>query len=239
MVLNLITCDKKLYKKVNQLFCFSLKLTDRLSNAIKFVGSKIITLLVLKIKQLEQGVFILEFIRSPKTVGAICPCSKKLAYKVAEYATFTKNEFVLEIGAGTGCITESLLAKGVNPNKLILIEQSATLVAHLKNKFPSLTVIQGDAANLVDILPQAVKSNVGCIVSSIPMLSLPKDTVRAVVNQIRIILRSRGLFIQYTYGVSKKTLPFCDGFKASLAKIVWFNVPPARVIKFVPNEVHS
>ena len=238
MVLIFLNTSKKLHKKTNQLFCFSRSFITKLKIVIHLISDKIIALLVLKMKQLEQGIFILEFIRSPKTVGAICPCSKKLAYNVAEYVTFAKNEFVLEIGAGTGCITESLLSKGIHPSNLILIERSAALVAHLKNKFPNLTIIKGDAADLIDILPQTAKSNVGCIVSSIPMLSLPKDTVKAVINQIRSVLGNRGLFIQYTYGVNKKTLPFCDGFKASLTKIVWFNIPPARIIRFVPNEAY-
>lgn len=209
-----------------------LKLARAFTSLSKVLENKV----VVKLRELEYVTFIIEFIQSPRTIGAVCPCSKKLASQIAEEVISAKNEFVIEIGAGTGCITESLLAKGIQPHKLILVERSPALVAYLKNKFPNVIVIEGDAANLMHILPKEVIPNIGCVVSSLPLLSLPEKTVRQVIEQIQTLLGNNGFFIQYTYGITKKTMPFCENFDTTIFKIIWLNIPPACIMKFSVND---
>ena len=55
---------------------------------------------------------------------------------------------VLEIGAGTGVVSEALLVRGVPAERLTLLEYDPDLTRHLRTRFPRVHVIEGDAFDL-------------------------------------------------------------------------------------------
>ncbi len=55
--------------------------------------------------------FIKQYIKNPKTVGAIAPSSEKLAYKMVEDINFLNASCIVEYGSGTGVFTEKILSK--------------------------------------------------------------------------------------------------------------------------------
>jgi len=77
---------------------------------------------------------------------------------------------VVEVGAGTGVVTEALLERGIPVHRLLVIEKSPLLCEYLSRRFPHLKVIQGDAALLASMLPTG--ATIDALVSGVPLRSL-------------------------------------------------------------------
>lgn len=145
---------------------------------------------------------------------------------------------VVELGAGTGAVTRELLARGIPPQKLIPIEMSEKLASHLRRRFPALKVIQGNAADLQNLIRDPAKednSQVDFVVSSLPFRSLPEDLCQKIAGQIEQTLGDSGRFIQFTYDLRSKNFIHFRRFTHLRAAIVWANIPPARVDLFQTN----
>src|SRR3546814_8697364 len=78
------------------------------------------------IKNIAPGIFIQEFITRPGTIGAICPSSRFLAKHMALEVPRADDGLVIELGGGTGVITQALLDQGVAPEKLMVIRSEET-----------------------------------------------------------------------------------------------------------------
>lgn len=174
--------------------------------------------------------FAREFVTHPRSTGAICPSSPYLAQRMAALVPAGPGK-VIELGPGMGAVTEALLQRGVKPEDLILVERSTRLASQLKRRFPGVRVIQGDAAHLSDLLGPSAR-DARAIVSSLPLRSLPAQTVQAILGQLGRIANPGTVFIQFTYHLrsSCRTLP--TAFEAFHGSLVWRNLPPARVDAF-------
>lgn len=87
----------------------------------------------------------IEKIKPKKELGQNFLLSKKPINQIIYSAQLTNEDVVLEIGAGTGSLSEELIAKGVK--RLILIEKDEELVLILEKKFSkdkNVDIIQGD-----------------------------------------------------------------------------------------------
>lgn len=175
--------------------------------------------------------FSKELLRAPREVGAVCPSSKSLGRAMAEAVDLTDDRLVVELGAGTGSITQALLQRGVPASRLIVLERSQVLASRLRRRFPMLTVIQGDASELSALL-QDQASDIGSIVSSLPLRSLEPATADAIVNGILNTLGDGGRLVQFTYDLRKPSVPERSGLRRIASRRVWANLPPARVDVF-------
>ena len=182
------------------------------------------------------ALFTREIWANPRAMGAACPSMPSLAACMASHVPMDRDGLVVELGGGTGAVTAALLKHGVPPWKLVVIERSPTLSHHLRQRFPQLSVIQGDAAHLMKLLGYD-KSNdkskkVGSIVSSLPLRSLHPATTRAISHQFESLLEPGGLLIQYTYDLRGTGVRLLPHFRRLSSKIIWSNLPPARVEVF-------
>jgi len=178
------------------------------------------------------ALFTREIWANPRAMGAACPSAPALASCMASRVPLDRDGLVVELGGGTGAVTAALLKHGVPPWKLVVIERSPTLVNHLRRRFPQLRVVQGDAAQLAQLLSHDRSRGVGGIVSSLPLRSLPPAVTRAIGHQFETLLDAGGLLVQYTYdlrGTQPGLLPY---FRRRSSKIIWSNLPPARVEVF-------
>ena len=69
----------------------------------------------------DFGHFFKGWIRNPLAIGALAPSSKSLAKLMAKDVGMGAR--VVELGAGTGTVTAALLASGVAPGNLHLVER--------------------------------------------------------------------------------------------------------------------
>jgi phosphatidylethanolamine/phosphatidyl-N-methylethanolamine N-methyltransferase len=135
---------------------------------------------------------------------------------------------VVELGAGTGTVTQALLDHGIQADRLLIVERSAALATHLRSRFPQLRIIQGDAGNLGDFLPADMP--IDAVVSSVPLRSLPYAESRAIVEHRRAVLPVGTLIVQFTYALSGPLRHLTNGFIQLASEITWLNFPAARVV---------
>jgi phosphatidylethanolamine/phosphatidyl-N-methylethanolamine N-methyltransferase len=172
--------------------------------------------------------FLKTWLKDPSYMGAIAPSSSYLAKAMVSHISTTHPGIIIELGAGTGVVTQALLQSGILSHNLIVLERSPELASRIRQRFPYTRVIQGDAIDLQTFL-QNESRPIHCIISSLPLRSLPKLTTDTILQQVANILGSGGKYIQFTYGIKKGLFPFQDYFQLVASKRIWRNLPPARV----------
>lgn len=106
---------------------------------------------------------------------------------------------VLELGAGSGALTRALLERGIKETSLALIELDSEYAQLLRRRFPRARVLEMDAACLRH-LPLFEGSELGAVVSSLPLMSLPPRQTLAILEGVFSSLRAGGAMYVYTYG---------------------------------------
>lgn len=177
------------------------------------------------------SLFISELLLYPQQIGAVLPSSRHLARVMAGWLPPDPEDYVLELGPGTGVVTQALIANGLREDRIITIEKSARMAQLLKKHFPKAHVINGDACHLDKLLRRQIKGleTVGAVISSLPlrMFSLEKATELA--GKIRSVLRPEGRWVQYSYWLGNGRTDATTRFELLSTKVVWRNFPPARV----------
>ena len=177
--------------------------------------------------------FIIEYIKSPRTIGAITPSSRKLAEKMIQGINFDSASCIVEYGPGTGVFTELLENNIKKDSFLILIENNAEFCVDIKQKYGHLdnvVIINDSAINIDKHLKKNNLKNVDYIVSGLPFASLPEQVSGQILNTTRQILTSEGFFITFQYTLLKKKY-FSNFFNNIRYEKVFFNIPPAYVLK--------
>jgi phosphatidylethanolamine/phosphatidyl-N-methylethanolamine N-methyltransferase len=179
----------------------------------------------------DSTVFLREWIANPQRTGSVTPSSPQLAAAMARWLPRNPDAYVLELGPGTGAVTQALFKSGLREDRLIAIEHNANLAKLLRKRFPRAHVITGDAWDLDALLaslPQPVES-VGAVISSLPLLNFPREKADALAQKIRAALEPRGRWVQYSYHIIKDRHRSSHDFRLVASKVVWLNLPPARV----------
>jgi phosphatidylethanolamine/phosphatidyl-N-methylethanolamine N-methyltransferase len=117
--------------------------------------------------------FFKGWIDKPKAVGSIVPTSSITARKMASVVNPKSGLPVLEVGPGTGVITRAILAQGVKPENLYAVEYSTDFVRHLRQLYPGVNVIEGDAFNLDATLGNKSGLKFDSVISGVPLLNFP------------------------------------------------------------------
>lgn len=177
--------------------------------------------------------FLKQYIKNPRTVGAIAPSSEKLAHKMVEDIIFDNASCIVEYGPGTGAFTEKVLNKKKDSTKFIAIEYNVDFYKILKEKYkskPNFILINGSAENLKEYLKQNNVKKVDYIVSGLPFASLPDAMSKRILSVTNKILSDKGEFITFQYTLFKMKL-FKTYFNKIGLKKVLLNLPPAYVLK--------
>src|SRR6476620_2098117 len=109
--------------------------------------------------------FLRGLVRDPKGVSAPTPSSPALSRAIAAEVDISRDGLVIELGPGTGVVTEALLRRGVSPDRLAAIESEPSFVQLMRRRFPDIWVFQGDALAFEACIPSSVK--IAAIVSGL------------------------------------------------------------------------
>ncbi len=183
----------------------------------------------------EGELFFRQWLRSPKSMGSVIPSSRFLAQAVAREVAWKPGQFVVELGGGTGAITEGLIARGIPRDKLVVVELDGPLYGFLKERFPGSLVIQGDATRLDEITARFPIGEIGTVISGLPMVGMPLAFQRAIIEQGFKAVGPNGFVLQYSYSPVSPVPAKQLGIKARIARFVPLNVPPAFVWKYTQN----
>lgn len=177
------------------------------------------------------SLFLQELVNKPREIGAILPSSRNLAHAMARWLPARSDAYALELGPGTGSVSEALLERGLREDRLIAIEQSPKMADLLRSRFPRATIITGDAFQLDELLKFFPRhaANVGMVFSSLPLLNFEEHIADTLAKKIRELLPSGGRLVQYSYHLGNKQPKAAAHFRCIASDISWFNLPPARV----------
>src|SRR6266581_1844062 len=117
--------------------------------------------------------FFRTWIEKPLSMGAVTPSGKALARTMAEYVDPHSDGPIIELGPGTGPVTEALVAQGIDPARLVLVEYDPTFCRLLKARYPTATVVQGDAYSLRRLLVGLLQEPAAAVVSGLPLFTKP------------------------------------------------------------------
>ena len=177
----------------------------------------------------DEARFLRSWLDNPRAAGAIAPSGPALAKAMATAIDLDRDGPVVELGPGTGPVTEALVAYGVDESRLVLVEFDPDFVALLRERFPRATVIRGDAYALRTTLAGELARPAAAVVSSLPLLNRPEDERVRLLADALALMQPGAPFVQFTYGLLSPVPREAGGFTAELSAPVWRNIPPARV----------
>ena len=176
-----------------------------------------------------RALFMRRALKSPRQMAALGPSTAAVSMSVAEQVDLTRNGIVLELGGGTGSITQALLEVGVPADRLVVVERYPEMCELLRERFPGLQVIQGDVLELKKLADEAGLGEVGTVVSSVPVVWLSLKEQSLLVDQVFSLMEAGGRLVQLTYSplspLPKKKL----GLEGKLVARQMLSAPPAAV----------
>jgi len=179
----------------------------------------------------DTTLFLQEWLANPQRTGAVAPSSPRLAAAMARWLPSDPKSFVLELGPGTGAVTEALLKRGLREDRLVAIEKNPKLAQLLRERFPSAQIITGDAWHLDALLRERLEpiESVGAVISSLPLLNFSPAEAEALEEKIRAVLEHDGKWVQFSYHLGNRRPHGTSRFQRLASNIIWLNIPPARV----------
>lgn len=188
----------------------------------------------------EEIFFLSRWLRAPLKTGSVRPSGRNLTKLIARAVSDVgPDDWVVELGGGTGAVTRALLEAGIRPERLVVLERDRALSAWLRRSFPRVTVIAGDAEHLGRHLAVGGPRKIRHVVSSLPLLSLPRLQRKAILAETFDLLGPAGSLVQYSYGPAcpvPRALRAELGLSAKSVGMAWRNLPPARVWELAKQE---
>jgi phosphatidylethanolamine/phosphatidyl-N-methylethanolamine N-methyltransferase len=169
------------------------------------------------------------FLAHPLQVQAVLPASKAWGALIAKQVRRERDEFVVELGAGTGAVTRALLTAGVPPQRLFAVEIDPEMAEYLRANFPEVNVIAGDALAVDQAVPGAVAGKTGTVVCGVAVATFSLDQQRRLVAAVRSLLSPNGRLVVFSY----RPLPPLPASKLGLKRIgmamTLLSLPPGFV----------
>ncbi|HEY8381384.1 MAG TPA: phospholipid methyltransferase [Microvirga sp.] len=177
----------------------------------------------------DETRFLRSWLESPLLTGAVTPSGKMLARTMASYVDPRLPGPVIELGPGTGPVTDALIRRGIAQDRLVLVEYNPEFCKLLKRRFPKATIVQGDAYDLGETLAGVVAEPAAATVSSLPLFTKPMETRLDLLATAQNAMHPNAPFIQFTYAMVPPLPARSESYTARSSNRVWLNLPPARV----------
>ncbi len=174
--------------------------------------------------------FLKEFFKEKKIVGAIAPSSKILVRYMLEKLHIESADIIVEYGPGTGPFTLELLKRMKPDAKLLVFETQENFCNVLREKINDnrLIIINDSAEKVGDYLHQYGYKHADFIISSLPFTVIPKPIKTNILNNTVKFLNRKGIFAQYQYSLNAHKL-LKQRFNKVKVKFSPFNLPPAFI----------
>ena len=165
--------------------------------------------------------FLLQYLRKPRSVGAIMPSSPALVEAMLNPVDWSQAKVIVEFGPGTGVMTKGILAR---------MRPDATLIAYeINDEFlQQLTVIKDSRFTLKNKSAETLDVRAEVIISSLPLLAFSHVLRKSILRNAATKLHREGIYVQFQY--SSKLESVLKRFFPNI-KRTWVaqNLPPAFV----------
>lgn len=186
--------------------------------------------------------FLKAALSSPLGVGTIFPSGPYLASEMIRGLPLDSMSLIIEVGPGTGAITQPIYNHLKSPEQYLGIELSPQMIATLSDRFPRLKFVQGSAENLIEYIGGAGKADL--VMSSLPWTLFSNELRKQTLSNIHSALKPGGKFITF---ICSNVLPFGPAkhfqqlmtnqfVKVETSPLVWRNIPPAYVYRCSKGE---
>ncbi|MBF0190979.1 MAG: hypothetical protein HQL99_07470 [Magnetococcales bacterium] len=166
-----------------------------------------------------------------REIGSVAASSRHLARQMAMQVDYQQSGLIVELGPGLGAITREVYKRVANRKQLLLIEVGGAFIPELKRQFHGVTVVHDSAEWL---LKHVRGRRVAAVVSSLPLRSLPNKVVHRIGVALSQVMDAQTRYIQFTYDLRPTESAYFThmALEKQYSRIVWRNLPPARVDTF-------
>ena len=177
----------------------------------------------------DEFVFLRAWMRAPLITAAMLPSGRALSRAVAAAVDPSSPGAIVELGPGTGAVTAALVERGIQPERLILIEFLPEFCELLRRRYPAARVISGDAFDAASILRHLGVGSLAAVVSCLPLYSKKPDQRERLLHDMLRLGPSGMPFVQAT-NFARSPIPFDpQDVAGEPSPRVWFNLLPALV----------
>jgi phospholipid N-methyltransferase len=146
----------------------------------------------------SRGLFLKKFLRHGRMVASLAPSSRSLAQAACRGVDPARPQNIVELGAGTGAVTEMALARSHPRSRLLAVELDRDFAVILRARCPGALVVEGDASLLAPHLRDANFGRVDLLISGLALPSLPLQARTAILEAYRSFATLGAWFSQLT-----------------------------------------
>jgi phosphatidylethanolamine/phosphatidyl-N-methylethanolamine N-methyltransferase len=188
---------------------------------------------------MSTATFFKNFVKTPTSIGAVCPTSPFLSRKMTQNIDLRKAKSVVELGTGTGAITPHIINALDSDTKFFAVELNIEFYNFFRKKYPYLQIYNEDASNLTSLLKKENLESVDAVISALPWTTLSPNIQDNLLATITNSLNSKCYFITIAYVTGMITpsgIKFRKKLKkhfshVGLSRLEWKNIPPAFVYR--------
>ena len=190
--------------------------------------------------------FMRESFRTIRVTASVLPSSRFLTMAMLDHVDFRNRRTLVELGAGTGVMTQEILRRMTPDSHLYALEINKNFVRHLRATCQDrrLTVLHADAGELRSQLRQHNAGMVHAVISSLGLTGMTAEQRGRIVGEVEACLGPAGILTQFQYLTSVAPVPdlpglqirpfrekqfLCSYFPTVSEKRVLLNFPPAKV----------
>jgi phospholipid N-methyltransferase len=170
-----------------------------------------------------------KFVSNAKSVATVAPSSRILSRAILRGIDWSKTRCVVELGAGTGPVTRQLVKIALPGVRLVVNEFDPDFCRLLREKFPSVDVVEGDARALGEVLAKRGITQVDYVLSGLPLTHFAEADRAAVIDQAGATLSPNGEFRQLTTAPWLYRGLYRRYFRDVSFRLVMRNLPPGGV----------
>jgi phospholipid N-methyltransferase len=177
-----------------------------------------------------------------RTVGAVAPSSRFLTRAMVDPLPLRRAKVVVELGCGTGTVTQALLDQMPRESTLLAFEINPRFSRYLREQISDsrLVVLTTSAENVRQEVHRRGFQHVDAVASSLALTLMSDQLKHDILSESGGVLRPGGVFTQYLYlhgiqwqggkpGLFAGARVLRGYFRDVEQTIVWPNLPPAFV----------
>ena len=134
----------------------------------------------------DYALFLGKFLRQGTSIASVAPSSRWLSQTTVRNIDWRQARALVELGAGTGPITQVIARKSAPDCRVVVIERDPDFVRLLRERFeekPNFDIVQGDVRDLASILARLGIKSVDHVISGLPVPSFPEPLQDALLSR--------------------------------------------------------
>lgn len=178
--------------------------------------------------------FIAESFSNLREIGTVFPCSSSTGRKMVKHIEPYTSGTIVELGSGTGHVTEQIAFRTNGRHKVYCIEKNKNFCKILRERFNGnrkIEIVNDSAENIIEHAGRDIQ----CVISVLPLANFELGKKKELLETIRYSLAPRGRFVQFQYIPCDKAL-VNKYFDIDLVEYSWANLPPGVIYTGMKRE---